>query len=531
MSILYFNITITILWLLSALADYGQFCYVWQFKEYRFDRLRDYGSTVSGKKFFHGWRVLKRPIIYLVLFLLLPENLKSLAGALIAVFSVDLAYNLWAIAGHNLPRPKLTAKAAFLIILSLSIEGALLFFLFNQTIIFVVLALRWFIFSSLAIAAKLPTGIAKLIYLKKAENKLLKFKKIIVIGVTGSYGKTTVKNFLAQVLGEKYKVIITPENINTEIGIARFIIKNNFSESDIFVVEMGTYKIGEIAAVCRMVKPKVGILTVISDQHLSLLGNIKNTQTAKYELLRSLPAAGLAITNSDNPYCREFLGELKCRVATFGARDEFNPDCLIKNITAGETRIEFVASIKKNGQLNISAPVLGSHNSLNIAPVILVGLFLGLSEDEIISRSNQLKLPLKVLQTYAYGQSLILDDSYNANPDGFLAALDVLANCQERKKIVITRGMLELGSASQNWHETVGKRIGQVADELIIISPDYVSALTAGAEGFKIKIKNMFEAKNLFDYLRQIKSEPNIILLENRQPEIINREIKKVHSK
>ncbi len=517
-------ITFFILWFLSALADYGQFCYVWQFKEYRFDRLRDYSSTLSGKKFFHGWSVLRRPLIYLILFLLLPINLKSLDTAVVAILFIDLIYNLRSVAGHNLLRPKFTVKSTALIISALLIEGILFFIFFNSHLIFIVLALRWFIFSALAIAAKLPTGLAKLLYLKIAENKLLKFNKLTVIGVTGSYGKTTVKNFLTQILGEKYKVIMTPENINTEIGVAKFIIKNNFSDYNIFVVEMGTYKIGEIAAVCKMVKPKIGILTVISEQHLSLLGNIKNTQTAKYELLRSLPADGLAIANSDNEYCREFLAELKCKVKTFGFNNEYSPDCLIKNTSGDEKGINFTAVIKNGEELKISAPILGDHNSLNIAPVILIGLFLDLSPGEITNRSRQLKLPSKVLQTYLYGNNLILDDSYNANPDGFLAALNVLAGYRDRKKIVVTRGMLELGSASRNWHETVGKKISQTADELIIISEDSAADLKIGAGDMKIIIET--NQDKLLKFFKKLKNQKYIILLENRLSEKIYQEIK-----
>jgi len=525
MPILYLNILIAILWFLSALADFGQFCYVWQFKEYRFDRLGDYISTLSGKKFFHSWRVLKRTLIYLLLFLILPINFKSLSYAIIAILFIDLIYNFWSIAKHNLLRPKLTAKSLILIILALLIEGILFFNFLNSHIIFIILALRWFTFSTLAALAKLPTGLAKIIYLKIAKNKLLKFNKLIIIGVTGSYGKTTVKNFLAQMLGEKYKTIMTPANINTEIGIAKFIIKNNFSNYDIFVVEMGTYKIGEIATICKMVKPKIGILTVINEQHLSLLKTIKNTQTAKYELLRSLPTNGLAITNSDNEYCREFLNELKCKVETFGLKNEYNPDCLIKNVSVDAKGIGFIAEIKNNAELKISAPILGGHNSLNIAPVILASSFLNLSADEIIKRSNQLKLPPKVLQTYNYGKSLILDDSYNANPDGFLAALNVLANYKERKKIVVTRGMLELGSVSKSLHETVGREIGKIADELIIISEDSAADLKNGAGNIKITIET--NSDKLLEIFKNLKNQDCVILIENRLSEKIYQEIKK----
>lgn len=533
MAIIYFNIIIFNFWFLSALADYGQFCYLWQLKEYRLDRLRDYRSTLSGKKFFRGWRIFKRPLIYLTLFLALPVNFELLNIAVVAVLSIDLICNLLALAaGRNLLCPKLTVKAGALVVFSLLVEGILFFIFLNSYLIFIILALRWFIFSALAIAAKLPTGLAKLIYLKIAENKLLKFNKLAIIGVTGSYGKTTVKNFLAQILGEKYKVIITPENINTEIGIAKFIIKNNLSDFDIFIVEMGTYKIGEIAVVSRLVKPKIGILTAINEQHLSLLGTIKNTQTAKYELLRSLPADGLAITNSDNIYCREFLAELKCRVLTFGQESKYHPDCLINNIKTEDTKLKFTATIKKqNGTVehyDLKTELNGAHNAMNIAPALLIAEYFKLAKLEIIKQTAKLKLPESTLKRLKYGQNIIIDDSYNANPDGFKAALKFLAALTTAgKKIVISRGLLELGPKSQELHKQIGRLIAKTAHELIIISEDYAPALKSGALNSNLKIQSIFDAQTLLYYFKQNKNQPNIILMENRMPEIIMAEINK----
>ncbi len=516
-------ITIFILWLLSALADYGQFCYVWQLKEYRFDRLGDYISTLSGKKFFLGWRVLNRSFIYVVLFLLLPINLSSLNIIIATFLFIDLLYNLSLFFSHNLSRPKLTIKAAALIVLAVIIDGVLFFSFFNSGLIFIVLALRWITFSILAIAAKLPTGIAKIFYLEIAKNKLLKFNKLTIIGVTGSYGKTTVKNFLTQVLSAKYKVIMTPANINTEIGVAKFILKNDFSDYDIFVVEMGTYKIGEIDKLCKMVKPKIGILTVINEQHLSLFKNIKNTQTAKYELLRNLPDDGLAITNSDNEYCREFLGELKCKVKTFGQLANYNPDCLISGISTGADKLEF----KANEQL-IKTNIIGAHNAMNIAPVIITANYLGLNEEEIAKTCLNLALPKATMQIINYGQSKIIDDSYNANPESFSAALKFLADTKTSgKKIVITRGMIELGQASSEAHKKIGRLIAEIADELIMTSPDYVSELKTGIGDKKINIKNIFKHTELLDYIKNNKNQGNVILLEGRMPEVIIKEIKK----
>ncbi|MDD4271957.1 MAG: UDP-N-acetylmuramoyl-tripeptide--D-alanyl-D-alanine ligase [Patescibacteria group bacterium] len=516
-------LSIFILWPLSALADFGQFCYVWQLKEYRFDRLGDYFSTLSGKKFFHSWRILKRPFIYLILFLILPINLKSLSYAVIAILFIDLIYNFWAITKHNLLRPKLTAKSTILIILALLTEGILFFVFLNSHIIFIILALRWFTFSALAALAKLPTGLAKIIYLKIAKNKLAKFNKLTVIGVTGSYGKTTVKNFLEQMLSAKFKIIKTPKNINTEIGIAKFILNTDFSQTDIFIVEMAAYKIGEIKIICEMVKPRLGILTAINEQHLPLFGSIKNTQTAKYELLRSLPSDGLAIVNSDNKYCREFIPELKCQVKTFGQLAEFKPDCLVSDISSGADKLKF----KATPDYEIETNIIGGHNAINIAPVILAADHLDFTKNEIEQGAGRFNLPEATMQIANYGSSVIIDDSYNANPASFAAALKFLAdNKTSGKKIVITRGMIELGKASPEAHKKIGRLIAETAGELIIISPDSIKELESGIGDKNITVKTIFKHTELLDYIKNNKNQNNIILLEGRMPELIIKEIK-----
>ena len=520
-------IIITILWLLSALADYGQFCYVWQLKEYRLDRFKDFLGTILGKKFIFSYKVIIRPVLFCLLIL---TGFKIIL-ALIIVFSLDLLDSFIKLARGRFNRPKPTAKA-FLIIASAAIIEGLILLAANKYPLILILAVSRFIIISLSVLIiNLPAKLVKKYYYKQAAKKIAGYKNLIVIGVTGSYGKTTVKNFLEQTLSAKFKTIKTPKNINTELGIAKFILNTDFSQTDIFVAEMGAYKIGEIKIICDIVKPRLGILTAINEQHLPLFGNIENTQTAKFELLRSLPADGLAIVNSDNQYCREFMPGLKCQVKTFGQLAEFKPDCLISNISGGTAKLEFKAA----PDYRIKTNIIGSHNAMNIAPVILAAGHLKFTKNEIEQRAGWLKLPEATMQIVNYGSSTVIDDSYNASPESFIAALKFLADYKVSglpadkagKKIVISRGMIELGQASQKAHEKIGKLIAETADEFIIISPDSVLALKTGAGGSALKITTIFEPAKLFEYIKESRNQSNIILLEGRIPDIIKNEIYK----
>ncbi|MFH1233924.1 MAG: Mur ligase family protein [Patescibacteria group bacterium] len=524
---------IFIFWLVSAIIDYSEFCYYWQLKEYRLDRFKDFLSTLSGKKFLFSYSVCWRPIILFIFCFLftIDSRLFSLEpNLLLLILTIDLARGILLFKYKRFKYPKITFKSVVIISISFFIELFLFAFLSWAGLSLLAIACRWLIISSIVMIAKLPTKLIKIIYLKIARKKLLRQKNLLVIGVTGSYGKTTVKNFLEQILSKKFKVIKTPKNINTEIGIAKFIINNKLSDFDIFIVEMGAYRIGEIKIICDMVQPQIGILTAINEQHLQLFGSIKNTQIAKYELLRSLPKSGLAIVNFDNAYCSEFLTELKCNIKTFGQTKNYNLDCLITDIKNSSVGFEFIAIIKnKNGIENyqIKTNLVGAHNVMNIAPVLLTANYLGLTKQEIIEQSAKLKLPEATLEVVNYGKSIIINDSYNSNPQGFLAALKVLDEYQgDWKKIVITRGMLELGKRSQYWHEKIGQAIAQVANELIIISPDSVEPFKKGIGNNKnISVKVELNPKKLLANFQQFRNKKCLILIENQLSQNVYQEL------
>jgi len=364
----------------------------------------------------------------------------------------------------------------------------------------------------------------KKIIINVARKKISKFSNLTVIGITGSYGKTTTKIFLDHILLKKFRVVSTPRHVNTEIGIAKFILRTDLSDFDIFIVEMGAYNVGEIKLICDMVGPKIGILTAISDQHLSLFGNIKKTQQAKYELLRALPPNGLAITNSDNEYCREFLSTLKCQVETFGAEREFQPTILITDLKDSLDGISCLVNFR--GEFaSVQTSLHGSHNIFNVLPCILVANYLGISKEEIKSATTNLPQTIKI---FKYGNCDVVDDSYNSNPQGFSAILDFINNFpSDRKRIVITRGMLELGKMSDHEHEKIAGEISYIADEIVLITPDFLESIQRGlVEKYNIKLVTKFEPQELLTYVKSLKETNAVILLENRIPAVVMNELK-----
>lgn len=521
------NILIAILWLGSVLIDYAGFAYLWQLKEYRWDRFRDFLSTAQGKRYWLQYIFFWRSLIAVVAFFWPFNDVLTLKYILIGTYSIDiLRVGVQFLRKQGIPRPRLTQKAVLIIVTSLFLNALPIIILRDWSLPFLMLLLRFPIITVVVFLFRVPTSMVKKIHINRAKQKLARYPQLTIIGVTGSYGKSSVKIFLAHILSSSRRVLATTKNINTDIGVADYILKNDFDGIDIFIVEMGAYRIGEIQAICDMVRPQIGILTAINEQHLSLFGDIKNTQRAKYELLRSLPATGLAITNSDNPYCREYLSELTAPAQTFGYDEEWQPTCRITDIKQSTTLLVCDYALGSD-TWHIETPLLGEHHAMNIAPCLLAARQLGMNREQIIRQVATLPTPLGKLQSYRYGETTVIDDSYNSNPEGFKAALGFLKTFpSSRRRIIITRGMVELGDQSENLHEAIGEEISFVADELIIISKDSAEALKRGVgTKFKTTVHLKEDPHELLAYVRSLKNQNCVILCENRLPAPVAREL------
>ncbi len=505
-------------WIGTALFDYLSYAYFWQLKEYRLDRFKDFLKSNQGEEIWKDPRFLWRGVGALALFI------SPIAYIAIIVLSLDILFLL--VSKRKFRRPVVTKKSTLILLFSIFAE-VFLFQLFPLNLAFV-LFLRFFIISFLVFLFYIPSRLAKLFFMWRARTKLASYKNLIAIGITGSYGKSSVKEFAAHFLAADFKVIKTPNNINSEIGIAKFILKTDFTGIDFFVCEMGAYRIGEIKTICDMVKPKVGILTTIAEQHLVLFGSIRNIQSAKYELLRAIPTDGLVITNADNPLCTEFLKDLKCKnIETCGVEERNHPTFLIVRNEATTKGIEFEGIYHgQRGDMNI--PVLGAHQAYNAALAVMVAVNMEVDPTHIVEAGKTVPKDLQgTLKKYSYGKATIIDDSYNSNPVGFRAAIEVLCMFPSKKKrIVITRGMLELGDQSNEQHEKIAEEISYSCDELVIITPDFVDALKKGiSEKYHINVQCIFDQQKLLEYVKTLKTQDCVILLENKIPSLLKKEI------
>jgi UDP-N-acetylmuramoyl-tripeptide--D-alanyl-D-alanine ligase len=299
--------------------------------------------------------------------------------------------------------------------------------------------------------------------MKRARRKMQELKHVRTIGITGSYGKTSTKEFLFSILSSKYKVVKTTGNNNTNMGVAGTILRDVDDSYDFFICEMGAYRIGEIAEICSLALPYAGILTGINQQHIDLFGSIENTKRAKFELIQNLPRDGFAVINRQAQEIALKI-DYKVRDVTVFSRD------LVEEIKVQPDYIEF--AYKENVfRINI----LGKHYIDNLLAAIIAAEKLGMSISEIQEAVSKIKVESDYLIQKLEGPrgSVFIDDRYSANPTGTIAALEYLEDAYPRcKKILVFPGIVELGKDSENIHQRIWKKADDVCDLVYIVQKD-----------------------------------------------------------
>ena len=312
-----------------------------------------------------------------------------------------------------------------------------------------------------------------------------------VIGITGSYGKTTTKNFLRDILGGRHKTYATPKSYNTMMGICLAInndVANDYS-IEYFISEMGAYVEGEIERICKLTPPEISIVVEVGPQHLERFGSLENTAKAKYEIIKNLPPHGLSVFNWDNTYVREMYekGYPDKRIAV---SKEISPDNVPENgprFIASDVQetlngLTFTVTDAQTGQSErIETPVIGEHNVTNLLLTFAVCVHEGMSLRDVAFRARMLQ-PAEsrlVRQTSDSGITII-NDAYSANPVGVISALKVLGMHNTGKRLLITPGMVELGELQDSENQKLGELATQYATDIILVGEKQAEAIKKG---------------------------------------------------
>lgn len=365
-----------------------------------------------------------------------------------------------------------------------------------------------------------------LFYYTKAVKKLKNSTNLKVIGITGSYGKTSSKNILSDILNIKYNVLPSPKNLNTPYGL--MITVNNHLDKfhEIFIAEMGAYKKGEIKQLCNFVKPKYGILTTIGTAHLESFGSEENIIKGKFELIESLPKDGFAVLNKDDKKQVNYNLKNKIKTLWIGI-DSDEVDVKASNIKYSKDGAKFNVTIKGDKKkYEFQTRLLGNHNIYNILAGIACGIEFGITIKELQQSVKAVNPVEHRLELKKLGKFYQIDDAYNSNPVGAKNAVEVLG-MMPGVKVVVTPGMIELGPKEDEYNEKFGMQIAEVADYVVLIGakktkPIKAGLLKAGYDEDNIIVYN--DVKQAYNFINGLKTGKKDIyaLFENDLPDTYN---------
>ena len=355
-------------------------------------------------------------------------------------------------------------------------------------------------------------------YIRRANKKLNRpeFQNLIRIGITGSYGKTSCKNILAEMLKSKYKVAKSPSSFNTPQGYSKTVNNILTEEHEILIMEMGARYLGDIKRLAKLVKPKHGILTSIGPQHLDTFGSIENVQIGKGDLVRSLPKDGIAVLNGDNERCVSVFNALDLEKKYLSSITE-----MAKDIQINQDGCVFTLQIgDKSAQCKTR--LLGQHNIINILMCATMADKLGVSIEDIAAAIERLEpTPHRLELIKAENGVFILDDSYNSSPGGSKAALEVLA-LFKGQKIVMTPGIVELGAKQDEENFKFGVRMSKVADKVIVVNEVNSTSIIDGLRSQNFAEENIYKVANLEDAKKiyaELLKPGDVLLIENDLPD------------
>jgi UDP-N-acetylmuramoyl-tripeptide--D-alanyl-D-alanine ligase len=539
-------------WFFKEVKSFLFWAYLWQLKNYHIGRFLAHFDTYSGKKIFMNLGLAFKCLIFLGTLLIIgsttylyPDYVNVFLSQinLFIIACIPLVFFLYILEGSlaiigllkgSLKKPGMTSKISVLlpiIFIPLVAITILLGVNLYQDYLY---PIKWMIFDLASFTAVIlafdiltPLIVSLIVLLlqpitvimrnriiKRAMKKRESLENLLVIGITGSYGKSSTKEFLKEILSGEFKVVSTQKNENSEMGISQCILEQVNKEYEVFICEMGAYNRGGIKLLCNIAKPKIGVLTGINNQHLATFGSQKNIVKGKFELIDSLPSEGLAVLNWDSELIKDNFNSTVNSVKYSISEKQ---DVWAEEIKEDKKGISFKVFLRTGESQSLKTNIHGIHNVSNLLSAIAVAKKLGMDLDVIIKKIEEIKGGIIIKRV---GDFDVIDATYSSNFDGIISHLEYLKNWEERK-ILIMPCLIELGKEGKEAHHKIGRKIGEVCDLAIITSKDYFKELKKGAIESGMKEENILFIQNPDNILKKVfalVNEKDVILLESRVP-------------
>jgi UDP-N-acetylmuramoyl-tripeptide--D-alanyl-D-alanine ligase len=532
--VLIFLLVYLSIYLILLIKQILYWLFLWQNKQYRWDKMRDYlGLPESNKTIFDKWTLLRLGWILFLIFYVLVHNFFNpqlflfssdiqavliILNGLFCFFEI-LEFILKLLLRKKILLPKFTPKIAIVLLLTFLTLFILPFVLVHifKLNLFVILILNFSIlYIPIIISSYLFLFVPFQVFLEKrtyleAKRYRLRLENLKTVAISGAFGKSTTKEILYQLLSPDIKTAKTLKNYNANISCAKFLLGVD-EETEVFIAELGAYKVGDGREICEFILPDVAIITGLNMQHYSLFGSKENILKAETESLSFLKSGSLAAVNWSSPMCREIDFPENLRIVKYGipenSEQESEFDFYATDLVMNQEGSKFKL-VSTSGIFEMQTNLVSKGNIENLLGAIVVALELGGKIENIITKINNLETLDGTLYIQNKDWGKLIDDSYNANLDGVSNSLDIL-KIFEMQKIVFLDDILELGAKSYQSHI-------QVAKKILETNPDKVILL---GRNFSIIIKNhllenQFPIEKILIWNEQNTSEISNLILKD----------------
>ncbi len=332
-----------------------------------------------------------------------------------------------------------------------------------------------------------------------------------LVGITGSTGKTTTKECIAHVLGSGMKVLKSTGNLNNQWGMPMQLLRLE-AEDDIAVLELGMSHAGEIAALAALAAPEVGVVTNVAPVHLEFFDSIASIARAKYELIESLPAGGIAVLNADDEYVSQFGRDFHGKVALFGLDNL--ADYRAENIAASGFSAQAFDVVGPGFRHPAALPLLGRHNLLNALAAVAVAVECGIAPAQAVHALATLAPSDKRGEILQVGGATIINDCYNSNPKALRAMTDTLAGLPGRRRVVVAGEMLELGPQGPALHEECGRYLAEKGVDFVLGVRGLAEQIVAGARGAGVAAEFVATPEEAGEWLAANVRQGDVVLVK-----------------
>jgi UDP-N-acetylmuramoyl-tripeptide--D-alanyl-D-alanine ligase len=332
-----------------------------------------------------------------------------------------------------------------------------------------------------------------------------------VIGVTGSAGKTTTKEAIAHVLGTKFQVLKSEGNFNNHFGLPLMLLKLE-PEHDLAVIEMGMSHAGEIRALAKVAQPQIGVVTNVAPVHLEFFDSLAGIARAKYELIESLPADGMAVLNGDDEYVSQFGCDFKGKVKTYGRAA--SADVRAENIRSRAHEGSEFDVVIDGTRHHARLPLMGEHNVVNALAAVAVGMERGLNPAEAVAALASVVPADKRGQVLQVDNITVINDCYNSNPKALNAMVDALALMPATRRILVAGEMLELGPTGAEMHRAAGRHVAEKKIDVLLGVRGLAQAMVDVASEAGVRAEFVRLPEEAGEWLAREARDGDVILLK-----------------